>query len=152
MGMIFASAAVSFLLRRWGYRWPMGLGLAITAFSTILLAPDFLSYMLADSQWGIAQMLSFLLLLSGIGMGITFPTANNACIELMPEKVATIVGLRNTFRTVGGALGVSLITFILHVSSTPFDGFRVTFVAFGLALLFSIPLIFFMPAGKKGWD
>lgn len=152
VGMIFASAVVSFLLRRWGYRWPMGLGLAITAFSTILLAPDLLLYMLARSQWGIAQMLSFLLLASGIGMGIAFPAANNACIELMPEKVATIVGLRNTFRTVGGALGVSLITFILHVSSKPFDGFRVTFIAFGLALLFSIPLIFFMPAGKKGWD
>ena len=152
VGMIFASAVVSFLLRRWGYRWPMGLGLAITAFSTILLAPDFLLSTLARSQWGIAQMLSFLLLVSGIGMGIAFPAANNACIELMPEKVATIVGLRNTFRTVGGALGVSLITFILHVSSTPFDGFRVTFIAFGLALLCSIPLIFFMPAGKKGWD
>jgi hypothetical protein len=60
-------------------------------------------------------MLSFLMLMSGIGIGIMFPATNNACIELMPEKVATIVGLRGMFRTAGGAPGVSLVTFILHL-------------------------------------
>jgi len=31
------------------------------------------------------------------------PPSNNACIELMPEKVATITGLRGMFRTVGAS-------------------------------------------------
>jgi hypothetical protein len=52
------------------------------------------------------------------------------------------------FRSVGGALGISLITIILHLSSTPAKGFRITFIAFGLGLLFSIPLVFLMPDGK----
>jgi hypothetical protein len=69
----------------------------------------------------------------------------------MPEKVATIVGLRGTFRIVGLALGISLITFILHVSANPAMGFRITFIFFGLLLLFSIPLVFLMPTGKKEW-
>ncbi len=81
--------------------------------------------------------------------GNCFSCSNNACIELMPEKVATIVGLRGMFRTVGGALGVSLITFILHLSSDPVNGFRMTFISFGLGLLFAIPLVFLMPTGKK---
>ena len=80
-----------------------------------------------------------------------FPVANNACIELMPEKVGTIVGLRNMFRNVCAALGVSLLTFILHVSSDPTTGFTIVFISFGLTLLVSIPLLFLMPAGKKAW-
>ena len=63
-------------------------------------------------------------MLSGIGAGIANPASNNACIELMPEKVATITGLRGMFRTVGGALGISLITIILHLSSNLANGFQ----------------------------
>jgi hypothetical protein len=69
----------------------------------------------------------------------------------MPERIATIVGLRNMFRTVGGALGVSLITVILHVSANPGAGFRIIFLSFGLGLLFSVPLAFLMPTGKRAW-
>jgi MFS family permease len=100
---------------------------------------------------GIAEILSFLVLVSGIGIGIANPASNNACIELMPEKVATITGLRGMFRSVGGAFGISLITFILHLSSNPVNGFRITFFSFSLGLLFAIPLVFFMPSGKKEW-
>jgi tellurite resistance protein TehA-like permease len=70
----------------------------------------------------------------------------------MPEKVATITGLRGMFVFVGGALGISFITIILHLSSTPAIGFRIAFISFGLGLLFTIPLVFLMPSGKKGWD
>ena len=100
-------------------------------------------------RWGAAKTLSFLILIAGIGMGIMFPATNNACIELMPDKVATIVGLRNTFRTIGGALGVSVITFVLHLSSNPRSGFRIVFVSFALALMCAIPLVFLMPDGRK---
>ena len=37
LGIIPASAVTSFLLKRWGYRWPMVLGLSIISLSTILL-------------------------------------------------------------------------------------------------------------------
>ncbi len=150
-GMVAASAAISFLLRRWGYRWPIALGLAVTALSTIFLAPGLPPWGMGI-RWGDAQILSVLLLIGGIGLGVMFPAANNACIELMPEKVATIVALRNTFRTIGGALGISLITLILHLSRTPAKGFSLTFISFGLALLCSIPLVFLMPSGKGTWD
>ena len=151
LGSIAASAITSFLLRRWGYRWPMVWGFGIIAGATIFLAPGLLLWNVTGLRWGSAAILSSLLLVSGIGMGLAFPAANNACIELMPERIATIVGLRNMFRTVGGALSVSLDTVILHRSANPAAGFRIIFISFGLLLLFSVPLTFLMPAGKKAW-
>jgi EmrB/QacA subfamily drug resistance transporter len=149
LGVIPASAVTSFLLRRWGYRWPMVLGLTIISFVTLLLSLKLQLWRMLGIHFGIAEILAFLMMLSGIGMGIALPASNNACIELMPEKVATITGLRGMFRTVGGALGVSLITIILHSTSDLRNGFKITFISFGLGLLFAIPLVFFMPAGKK---
>jgi EmrB/QacA subfamily drug resistance transporter len=149
LGTIATSSITSFLLKRWGYRWPMVMGLAIIAFSTVLLAPGIQSWGVTGIRLGIVEMISLLVLGSGIGTGIALPASNNACIELMPERIATIVGLRGMFRTVGGALGVSLITFILHSSSTPANGFNVTFILFGVGLLCGIPLVFLMPTGTQ---
>jgi EmrB/QacA subfamily drug resistance transporter len=149
LGIIPASAVTSFLLRRWGYRWPMVLGLTLISLVTLLLSLKLQLWRILGIHLGIAEILAFLMMLSGIGMGIALPASNNACIELMPEKVATITGLRGMFRTVGGALGVSLITIILHSTSDLRNGFKITFISFGLGLLFAIPLVFFMPAGKK---
>ncbi len=151
LGIIPASAITSFLLKRWGYRSPMLLGLSIISLSTILLdSPGLQLLRIIGIHSGVAEILAVLILMSGIGIGIALPASNNACIELMPEKVATITGLRGMFRSVGGAFGISLITLILHSSSTPILGFRTTFLSFGLGLLLTIPLIFLMPNGKKG--
>jgi len=151
LAVIPASVVTSFLLKRWGYRWPMVSGLIIVSLSTILLGGEgFQLLRMVGHHLGVAEILAILMMLAGIGIGIALPASNNACIELMPEKVATIVGLRGTFRSVGGAFGISLITMILHLSSTPSNGFRTIFISFGLGLLLTIPLVFLMPTGKKG--
>jgi EmrB/QacA subfamily drug resistance transporter len=151
LGLVVASAITSFLLRRWGYRRPMLLGLIITSFSIILLSQGPQLWKMMGFHWGIAEILSFFLLLSGIGAGIANPASNNACIELMPEKVATITGLRGMFKSVGGVFGISLITIILHLNSNLANGFSITFISFSLGLLFAIPFVFFVPTGKKEW-
>jgi MFS family permease len=153
LAVIPASAVTSFLLNRWGYRWPMVLGFSIISVSTILLGgPGFQLLRMNGVHLGAAEIIAILVMIAGIGMGIALPATNNACIELMPEKVATITGLRGMFRSVGAAIGISLTTIILHLSSTPANGFRITFPCLGLVLLFSIPLVFLMPSGKKGWN
>jgi len=147
LGVIPASAITSFLLKRWGYRWPMVLGLSIISLSTILLDSQGLQLLrIIGIHLGVAEILAVLIMATGIGVGIALPASNNACIE----KVATITGLRGMFRSVGGAFGISLITIILHSSSTPAHGFSATFLSFGLGLLLTIPLVFLMPTGKKG--
>jgi len=150
LAVIPFAAITSFLLKRWGYRWPMVLGLIIISLSTILLGGQGVQLLrMIGIHVGAAGILSILMMVTGMGMGIALPASNNACIELMPEKVATITGLRGMFRAVGGAFGISLITIILHSSSTPASGFRTTFISFGLGFLFTIPLVFLMPAGKR---
>jgi EmrB/QacA subfamily drug resistance transporter len=150
LAVIPSAAITSFLLKRWGYRWPMVLGLIIISLSTVLLGVQGVQLLrMIGIHVGIAGILSILMMVAGMGMGIALPASNNACIELMPEKVATITGLRGMFRAIGGAFGISLITIILHSSSTPASGFRTTFIFFGLGFLFTIPLVFLMPAGKK---
>ena len=152
VGVIVASAITSFLLRRWGYRRPMVLGLIILSLSTILLGDQgFRLLRILGIHLGIAEILAVLVMLTGIGAGIALPASNNACIELMPEKVATITGLRGMFRSVGAVFGISVITIILHSSSAPANGFRIAFISFGLGLLFTVPLVFLMPTGTKGW-
>ncbi len=152
VAIIVVSAVTSFLLKDWGYRWPMVLGVGIMGVSTILLGGHELPFArLLGTRWGAAAILAVLIMWTGIGMGIALPASNNACIELMPDKVATITGLRGMFRYVGGALGISLITIILHLSATPVLGFRATFIGFGLGLLGTIPLVFLMPSGKQRW-
>jgi MFS family permease len=127
----------------------MVLGVSIMSLATILLGLGPQLWRMVGIHFGIAENLALIVMLSGVGIGIFYPASNNACIELMPEKVATITGLRGMFANVGGTLGVSLITIILHLSSTPANGFRTTFISFGLVLLFTIPLIFLTPTGKE---
>lgn len=149
VAMAMASAATSFLLKKLGYRWPMVFGFSLVAFTTALLAPGMPIWNGVTSQETTLEVLAILLFLNGVGGGATFPAANNACIELMPEKVDTIVAVRNMFRNVGGALGVSLATLILHAKSDVTGGFAAVFISFGIVFLFSIPLLFLMPAGRK---
>jgi EmrB/QacA subfamily drug resistance transporter len=147
LAMAVAATVTSLLLKRWGYRWPMVLGFCLISLTTMLLAPGLARW--GITGWGTIKTLSLLLFLNGIGGGMVFPACNNACIELMPDKVETIVGLRNMFRNVGAAIGVTLITLILHVSFGPASGFTIAFISFGLTFLVSIPLLFLMPAGRR---
>ena len=151
VGTIPAVTITSFALNRWGYRRPMVLGSAIISLATLLLADQELRlFKMAGIHLGAAEILAVLVMFSGIGIGIVLPPSNNACIELMPDRVATISGLRGMFRAVGGAFAISFITIILHLSSTPSIGFKTAFIAYGLAGLLAIPLVFLMPTGKKG--
>ncbi len=151
LGVICTSTVTSFLLKRWGYRWPMVWGLSIMALSTLLLGDHgFQALRMLGVHLGMAETLALLIMGTGIGIGIALPASNNACIELMPAKVATITGLRGMFRYVGGALGISITTIILHSSATTATGFRITFMVFGLGLLLTLPLVFLMPTGKQG--
>jgi EmrB/QacA subfamily drug resistance transporter len=151
VGNICTAVIVSFSLRRWGYRQPMVLGMIVLSVAIFLLDQGFQLTRLFGIQIGTIETIIPIVMIAGIGMGFIFPSSNNACIELMPDKVATITGLRGMFRSIGGALGISMITVILHLSSTPARGFRTVFFSFALGILFSISLVFLMPSGKKRW-
>lgn len=149
IGMMVASTITSFFLVRWGYRWPILVGTLIVAVSVALLALQPHGIEVMSFHVGVTPLLFAIMGLLGIGAGICTPAANNACIELMPDKVATITGLRGMFRTLGSASGIAIATVVLHTISDVQRAFYIVLFASALIMLISIPAIFIMPASPN---
>jgi MFS family permease len=145
IGVLAASIITSIYLVRLGYRKPMLIGTILTAASFIVMSVVNPGTTLFGWPINSFLFLSLILLVNGIAWGITTPAANNACIELMPERVGTIVGVRGMFRQLGATIGISVMTLGLNNSSGMQQGFFVILLGTALLLLLSLPLIFRMP-------
>jgi len=151
LGMITASTVTAFSIVRWGYRWPMlaGVALMLPAFFVLGLEP---ASILGLSGTGFLLLVAGLL---GIAQGIASPASNNACIELMPHRVATISATRSMFRQAGQVFVITVGSLLLHNFGIA-NGFRYIFIGLpALMALTMVPAIFMMPAsptsglGKK---
>ena len=148
LGMMGMAFVTSMLLKRTGYRIPMALGFLLLSLSTLGLAWYLRHTALFGWEipsYGFLMSMSFV---SGIGSGLTSPSSNNAAIELMPEKISAISGLRGMFRMAGGIMGVAGVVLTLSRFIDPAAGFRVVFLGLGLLLLVSLPLIREVPEPK----
>lgn len=145
IGVLIASALVSISLLRWGYRRPMVIGTIITAVTVGILAVANPETTIFGWQMNSFVLLGSILLVNGAAQGIALPAANNATIELMPERVGTITGVRGMFRQVGGAIGIATMTLVLHNSSSIQQGFFLVLIGIGILMLFSLPLIYMIP-------
>ena len=149
IAMMGTSFVVSLLMMRLGYRWPILIGTSLAAVCLVVLS---LEPALLTMLWrgcDSTTSLSLVLLVMGIGVGMAAPASNNACIELMPERVATITGVRGMFRQAGSAVSVTIATLALHQSPTIGAGFQIVFIALAAALLATIPAILIMPKSPK---
>jgi MFS family permease len=146
IGMIVASLIASHYISRWGYRWPMVIGTSIIAIGFVLLSLEPNSASVFGLNLNTLTLLMTMMLLMGLGIGIVSPAANNACIELMPQRVASITGLRGMFRQLGGVVSVTIATLLLHLVGNMARGFSIICIAIALGLLLSISFIFAMPS------
>ena len=145
VAMMASSLIVSMLLMRVGYRWPIIIGTLLAAISLALLSLDPEHLAVLSRGLDSITSLSLIMLLMGIGVGLAAPASNNACIELMPHRVATITGIRGMFRQAGAAVSITIATTILHQSGSLAAGFRVVFIALAIALVATIPIVLAMP-------
>ncbi|MBI2869242.1 MAG: MFS transporter [Chloroflexi bacterium] len=148
VGMMAASLVISLYLTRWGYRRPILVGTAIIILSLVLLAAGY-----RGGTPGLAMSpltwLVVVIALSGIGVGISAPAANNACIELMPDKVATITSLRGMFRQMGGALCITVATLLMESLGDIALAFGITFISLAALLLLAVPAVFRLPESPE---
>ena len=79
------------------------------------------------------------------GMGLSGPASNNAALDLVPEKAASITGIRGLFRSTGGVLGTALFVLVLELSPDKAAGLRSIFGVLSLILLATIPIVFLIP-------
>jgi EmrB/QacA subfamily drug resistance transporter len=145
VGTMVASIVTSIFLPKWGYRRPMLFGIGIMVLSFLLLGAEFSSVNLLGLHLNGTILLGVILFFSGVGTGIIAPAANNACIELMPDRVATITGVRGMFRQGGAAASIAVTSLVLETFSQISRGFSVVFYGLTGVLILSVPFIFAMP-------
>lgn len=144
VGMLAVAALATFALRRTGYRLPMIAGFAVTATGTALLA--FPAGGIGPYAW-----LAIAAGVTGIGTGVSLPASNNATLQLVPAKAASISGLRGMFRQAGGITGVSIATALVARSSHPGLTQAAMFAALAVIMVLLIPLVFLVPEHRGTW-
>ncbi len=131
MAMVATSVLASMFLDRTGFRRPIGVGLGILAVSAALLSAG---HGMAERS-GMPELvyLGVVVTLLGVGLGIAGPSANQAGLDLLPDQVAAVTGLRGMFRALGGAVGTAAIASVASRATTPAHGLELAFI--GLAVL-----------------
>jgi EmrB/QacA subfamily drug resistance transporter len=142
---ILLGTITSFLMFRLGYRAPIVVGLALISISNIVLGQGW-----AGDELGWLTIAPFVLMaivvgLAGVGTGLVMPAANNAALDLLPDRAGVISGMRGMFRSTGGIVGTAVIVVILSLSEDQAAGLRMAFTAYGLLLLAAIPLTLLIP-------
>jgi EmrB/QacA subfamily drug resistance transporter len=145
LAMMITSAVSSFLIIRLRYRLPMIIGLVIMGASLFLLGQGYHSSSMLGFNMGDLALLATLVMLGGIGMGIANPAANNAALDLLPDKIAAVAGLRGMFRSVGGVLGTAAVALALSRVTDKAQGLEAIFIVLGVLLLLLIPVVFLIP-------
>jgi EmrB/QacA subfamily drug resistance transporter len=145
IAMVISSFIVSLSLVRWGYRRPMLIGTAITAAALAGLALESPGTSIFGWTIGAIPLLVIFLFVSGFSQGMVAPAANNACIELAPDKVGMITGVRGMFRQVGSAFSINLTALVVHNSGSMARGFSLVFIGVAAITLLTLPIIMFMP-------
>ncbi|MGH3763312.1 MFS transporter [Actinophytocola sp.] len=145
IGMIVLAAMAVFTLRRLGHRIPMAVGNATLIVGLVLMAvppPQGTSgYLWLSISAGI----------TGLGMGMSGPASNNAGLQLAPDQIASIAGLRGMFRQTGAIISVSIITAVLTNSANPAIAQAEAFVVLAVLLTAAMPLIFTIPDHRGSW-
>ncbi len=134
--------AVSFLIHRTGFRLPILAGIASISAGLVLIAlsppaiPPYLWLMLGAA-------------LTGIGIGVSAPAANNASLELAPDDVGAISGLRGATRQFGAIVAVATTTSLMDRSTEHTVVLLGSFAALGVLLLVMSPLAMSLPDGPR---
>jgi EmrB/QacA subfamily drug resistance transporter len=143
VGMISVAGLAVLALRRTGYRLPMvgGFGVLAAGLFTMSSAP-----LLSPYAW-----LAIAAGITGCGMGLSVPASNNASLQLAPDQVAAIAGLRGMFRQSGSIIAVSVTTAIIARSHDPGIMQAHVFVVFACLLVAILPLVWLVPDHHGNW-
>jgi EmrB/QacA subfamily drug resistance transporter len=144
VGMICVAGLAVFALRRTGYRAPMIGGFLLVAGGMTLMA--LAPHGLTPYGW-----LALAAGVTGVGMGLSIPASNNASLQLAPDQISAIAGLRGMFRQSGGIVAVSVTTTLLSHAENGGVAQSHSFVVFAAVLLLIVPLTLLVPDHRGAW-
>jgi EmrB/QacA subfamily drug resistance transporter len=143
-GVICVAALAVLTLRRLGCRIPMAVGFTLIVGGFALMAfppPGADGYLWLMMAAGV----------TGVGMGVAVPASNNAGLQLAPDQLASIAGLRGMFRQSGSIISVSVMTAVVTDSGDPAMAQAHGFVVLSVLMLAALPLIFTIPDHRGSW-
>ena len=152
VALIIASILTSFFILRLRYRLPMILGLVIISAGFILISRGYRGLNILGFEFQNLVLLTLIVFITGVGAGISNPAANNAMIDMFPEKAAAIAGIRGMFRVMGGVIATPVIVLVLSRFKDEGLGFQQLSLYFAVLLILLIPIVFLVPemARDKG--
>ncbi len=145
VAMIIVSAITSLFIIRFRYRLPMIIGLILISASLFLLSRGYHDAAILGLGLDNLMLLALLVMLAGIGIGIANPAANNAALDLIPEKIAAVAGMRGMFRSIGGVLGIAGVALALSYFPDKAVGMQKIYLGFTFLLPLLIPIVFLIP-------
>jgi MFS family permease len=142
LGEIALAVLASVFIHRTGYRAPIigGIALISSGLAMIATSPHFVS----PYVW-----LAIGATLAGLGTGLSAPAANNASLELAPDDVGAMTGLRGAARQGGAILAITLTTSLAAHTGHEVATLTHGFVVLSALLVCTVPLVFLVPDGRK---
>jgi MFS family permease len=92
--------------------------------------------------------------LTGLGMGLSTPASNNASLQLAPDQIAAVAGLRGMFRQSGAITAVSVTTAVIARAPSPAMSGLVqahVLLVFAVILVLMLPLVRLVPEHHGSW-
>lgn len=139
---IVLAVGASLLVHKTGYRAPIaaGIGLIAAGLAMIAMKPHFVSPYI----W-----LSIGATLSGLGTGLSAPASNNASLELAPDDIGAITGLRGAARQGGAIIAISLATSLAAHTRAEVPTLGASFLVLAALLAAMAPLVLMVPDGVR---
>ncbi|HEY0246984.1 MAG TPA: MFS transporter [Gryllotalpicola sp.] len=144
IGMICIASFAVFALRRTGYRLPMAIGFLLVSGGLVMMF--FLPAGVTPYLW-----LSISAGITGLGMGLSVPAANNATLQFAKGQIAGVSGLRGMFRQAGSIMAVSIVTAVIARSQDPGMALGVSFLVFAGMMLCVLPTVLLVPEHRGSW-
>lgn len=143
--MVAASGLGTWLMPRTGLRKPLAIGLVGSALMILVLGlglhdPSILGRRIESFWWN-------LLVIGGAGASFGFanPSMNNAALDLAPDRIASITGLRGMFSSLGGTVGIGIAVLIASRAESTAAGLQIAFTAFAVVLAASAAFVLGVP-------
>lgn len=143
--MAVTAGVNSLFIMRLGYRRPMIFGAVVISASLIFTSLGFHSVNLFGLPIPDMALMAFFMLIAGIGTGSAAPASNNATLDLVPEKIAAVAGIRGMFRTLGGVIGTAIIVLVLSHFEDKGLGAQYVFLGLAVLIVAVMPFIFWIP-------
>lgn len=148
--MVVASSVAAYFLPRTGFRKPMAVGIVGLVLSLLVLGQGIHEPTVAG--WTVPNFTWLLVVIGsgGLFFGIANPSMNNAGIELAPDRIASVAGLRGMFMNLGGTLGISFVILIASRADNLGDGLNLAYTILAALLSLSLLALRFVPEMSRG--